>query len=194
MLDSLFVATLNHLLADADWARQRLSPHAGRPAQVTLGERAFTFTIDADGYLAEATSLADPDVSIALPMPTPGELSDGLDGLIRRARINGHAEMADALGFVFRHLRWDAEGDLARLVGDIAAHRLYGAVQSIARWPGRLADAVGGNLREFIGEGAAPVVAHPAQDERTRALQVLRDDVARLEKRIERIERRTGGK
>ena len=130
MLDSLAVATLNHLLGQAEWGRARLTPHASKRACVVVGSQAITFSVAPDGFLAESLGDGPTDVRIAVPLPGPSDLLQGLDGLLQSARVEGEVEFADALGFVLRHLRWDAEADLARVFGDIAAHRLFGAGQS----------------------------------------------------------------
>lgn len=188
MIASLFVAAANHLLEDARWARDRLSPHATRLARLQIGELAVDFSIDGDGYLCESASAGEPEVSIRLPSPGPAGLADGFEAFAGRARINGHVEMADALGFVFRHLRWDIAGDLARLVGDVPAHRLHRGAVALLAGQKQALTALEQNLREFVADGGTPALPKAQWRARSEALACLRDAVARLDKRVGRIE------
>jgi len=102
-------------------------------------------------------------------------------------RIDGNAEFADALGFVFRNLRWDVEEDLSRLVGDILARRTVLGAQSLRVGASRTWQALGGNLAEYLTDERPLLVARDALDAHGDELSRLRDDLARLEKRAERL-------
>lgn len=189
MLSSAFIAAANHLLGDARWARERLAPHAGANAQLIVGQRQFGFSIDTTGYLCECASGHAAQVTIQLPMPTLAELTEGVEVVTRRARINGEVEMADALGFVFRNLRWDLAGDLAKLLGDVPAHRLHGGLQRLIASQRKSIGAALENAREYVAEGHTPALSKSQWERRSIDLSGLRDNVARLDKRISRLER-----
>ena len=187
MLTSLFIGSVNHLLGEAPWARQRLIPHAEGHARLEAGGIAFDFSIDDEGYLCECSSDGEADVCIAVTVPDPSAFGDGFEGLMRSARINGQVEMADSLGFVFRNLRWDVEGELARLVGDAAAHRIHQSGRRLVDGQKRAVDAAIGNLREYVAEADSPLIARTHWTTRTDRIRVLRDSIARLEKRVTRL-------
>ncbi len=189
MLSGACIAALNHLLDSAPWARARLRPHAGARAHMRVGALAVDFSIGAQGYLAECLSEEEPQVRIEMPWPGPADLSEGIDGAMRKARIEGEVEFADTLGFVLRNLHWDAEGDLAKLVGDVLAHRLHRSGESAWRTARGAAASLQDNLLEFVAEGHTPLVQREGMNGRGDALRALRDDLARLEKRIERLEK-----
>jgi len=192
MLSSVFLTATNHLLSQAGWARARLQAHAGQTARLSvqpLGD--IDFCIAADGYLAEWSAAQAPDVSLHLLVgELPRLLVDGLETAMRHVRIEGNAEFAEALGFVFRHLRWDAEEDLARLFGDIAAHRLVEGGKQLMDQGRRSAQRAGGTLAEYLTEEAPLLVSRHALPEHAQALIALRDDLARLDKRLQRLESR----
>jgi len=188
MLGGLAVASLNHLLEGAEWARGRLVPHGGKHARIRLGTRELMFSVTADGYLAEALSETDPDVTITLPAPTPGKLSRGAEGLMQSAHLEGEVEFADALGFVLRHLRWGVEAALARLVGDIAAHRLHRAGQGLLGGLRRGFESVEGNLKEYVAEGAGTLPGRQEFEAQGQRMRRLRDALARLDKRLDRLD------
>jgi ubiquinone biosynthesis protein UbiJ len=119
----------------------------------------------------------------------PAFLSGGQAGAMKHVRIEGDAEFATALGYLAEHLRWEPEEDLARLIGDAGAHRAAAFAREIA---GR-ARRTGRNLLESVAEF---LLDEDPQLVRCGELETLavdltrtRDDVARLEKRIERLER-----
>ena len=99
------------------------------------------------------------------------------------------AEVAEALGFVFRHLRWDAEEDLSRVLGDIAAHRLVDGGRRFAAEGRRSLERAGGGVAEYLTEEAPLLVPRSALPAFAQEVVALRDAVARLDKRIARIEK-----
>ena len=106
---------------------------------------------------------------------------------MRAARIEGSAEFAEALGFVIRNLRWDAEEDLSTVVGDIAAHRIVTGTKEFVGWQQQAAQNLAANLAEYFTE-EQPLIAKQADiAEFSSDIDRLRDDVARLEKRLQRL-------
>ena len=192
MISSLFLTATNHLLAQAGWARQRLQPHAGRTARLVLSPVAeIDFSVANDGQLAEWSGEEAPEVSLRLAVADlPRLLVDGLETAMRHVRIEGNAEFAEALGFVFRHLRWDAEEDLSRLFGDIAAHRLVEGGRKVVDEGRRSLERASGNVAEYLTEESTLLVPRKALPAFAEEVVTLRDAVARLDKRVARLEKR----
>jgi len=189
MLPSLFLSGTNHLLASAKWARDRLMPHAGRTARLSAGALDVSFSISADGQLAEWASETAADVQLIVPLKElPAALPNGLEGVMRHVRVEGNADFADALGFVFRHLRWDIEEDLSRFVGDIAAHRLVESGKALAQIPLQMLERGSANLTEYLTEERPTLVPTGALVQFSSDIIALRDAVARLDKRLARLE------
>lgn len=183
VLDRASLAVLNHLLREAAWARARLLPFAGRTARLRLPPWQLDFTIDESGQLTQA-SAAQPDVEITLPADAPLAALRGTDAVAKEVHVSGSAEFADALGFVLRELRWDFEEDLSRQVGDIAAHRIAGLVKSFGAWQRQAATHLAENFAEYLTE-ELPILVKPSEVAGFVAgVEGLRDDLARLEKRV----------
>ena len=106
---------------------------------------------------------------------------------MRAARIEGSAEFAEALGFVIRNLRWDAEEDLSAIVGDIAAHRIVKGTKEFAAWQQQAAQNFAENLAEYFTEEQPLIVREADISSFSSDIDRLRDDVARLEKRLQRL-------
>lgn len=189
MFANVFLASANHLLAPANWARERLQPHAGRTGRLVLKPLLeIDFSVSGDGHLASWVSEDPPDVVLELSFAElPRLLEAGTSAAMRHVRIEGNAEFADAIGFVFRNLRWDAEEDLARVFGDIAARRITTAVRRTSAQGEQIVKRIGGSVGEYLVDEAAMLVPAsalpPFRDELTR----LRDALARLDKRIDRL-------
>ncbi|NMF89675.1 ubiquinone biosynthesis accessory factor UbiJ [Aromatoleum petrolei] len=181
-------AAINHLLARADWARERLAPHAGRCARISVEPLALTFAIDHDGYLVDTEDERAPDVTLSLPLSAlPGLASGDANRLMNAVRIEGSADLADTLGFVFRNLRWDAEEDLSLVFGDILAHRMVEGATGLRRMHERAWAGLTGNLAEYLAEEQHALVTRAALQGLGEQLRVLRDDLARLDKRLGRL-------
>lgn len=186
-LPAPLLAAINHLLGQAAWAREKLVPFAGHAAQIKLPPFEAAFLIGGDGFLANPAPEADLEVSIALPAATPLLALQGKEAVMRAARIEGSAEFAQTLAFVIRNLRWDAEEDLSGVFGDIAAHRIVSGAREFAAWQQQAAQNFAENLAEYFTE-EQPMIARQADiGEFSSDIDRLRDDVARLEKRVNRL-------
>ena len=71
MFASSAIAGLNHLLADAPWARERLAPFAGRTAIFVLKPLELGLGIDKDGYFSDAANRTYPLSCPWPPCPKP---------------------------------------------------------------------------------------------------------------------------
>ena len=91
---------------------------------------------------------------------------------------------------MLRKLRWDGEEALSRLVGDIAAHRAVSVARGVAAWHRQAARNAVENLVEYFGEEQPLVVKKAALEDLAGATAALRDDLARLEKRLKKLETR----
>lgn len=182
------LTAINHLLAPAPWARERLSPHAGQHALLHAEPFDILFTVLPDGFLTAADAGTTPSIRLSLPLAAlPGLLTGDPGKAMSKVRIDGNAEFADALGFVFRNLRWDAEEDLSRVLGDILAHRVVLGAQVLRDEGSRAWQALGGNVAEYLTEEQPLLVTRVALERQGEELGTLRDDLARLDKRVERL-------
>lgn len=189
MFASPAIAGLNHMLADAPWARERLAPFAGRTATFHVTPFVLSLGIDADGHFTEAAT-ATPDVTLELPLASLPKAVGGTDVLMADIRISGNADFADALGFVLRKLRWDGEEALAHLFGDIIAHRAVATARAVAGWHRQAAQNVVANLVEYFGEEQPLIVKQAALESLASDIATLRDDLARLDKRVQKLQTR----
>ena len=105
----------------------------------------------------------------------------------KQVAIEGSADLASTVDYLFRNLTWDFEEDLSRVFGDVVAHRLASGGRAFAAWQREAVLRLAENLAEYWTE-EQPLLARPADvEDFCRNVDTLRDDVARLEKRIEHL-------
>lgn len=189
VLPAAALGVLNHLLDQAPGAHERLRVHAGQRACLALGSAGLSFLIDEEGRLVESAG-DGPAVTIRLPADALLRLPHQGGGVLREARIDGDAALAETLGQVLKSLRWDVAEDLSRVVGDVAAERIVGAAKDTLARGNDLAMRLAASTAEYVADEAGmlvrPAVAAPFAGD----IDTLRDDVARLQKRIELLEGR----
>jgi ubiquinone biosynthesis protein UbiJ len=183
------VGVLNRLLARENWARDRLAPFAGRAARFEAPPFALALAVTDGGGFADARD-NEPSVTVGLDLAAlPLALGDP-QAALRNVSLKGDADFAQALGFVLQNLRPEPEEELSRFVGDAAAERIVGLIRLSAQHWRQLAERMlDAGAHYLITENPTLV---PRDEVATFCAEVarLRDDVARLEKRIELQERR----
>jgi ubiquinone biosynthesis protein UbiJ len=186
-LVDLFVPLLNHLLAREDWARQRLQPYNAQTARIEGGPVQLTMTVDELGAFRPGKPDEVAAVTITLPSDAPFRVLSDPSSILGAARITGAASFAETLAFVFRNLRWDYEADLAGIIGDIPAHRISRLLAEGVAWQQSAARKLGMNAAEFATEESGLVTSARELSRFAQDVDQLRDDAARLEKRISRL-------
>jgi ubiquinone biosynthesis accessory factor UbiJ len=188
MLDALAAAAINHLLQGAAWARERMVPFAGASVRFHLPPASATFSIGEDGTLQPAASGVEPAASIRLTPALAVRLALLKDDSARaEVEVEGDAALAAALTRILGALSWDVEEDLSRVVGDVAAHRIGRAGRAFLDWQAALAANLARSVGEYLTEERAVVPGREALHLFAAAVDELRDDTQRLEKRIQRL-------
>jgi len=187
-IDKLIFAALNHLLQGETWAQERFRPFAGAQVLIEAGPISFDLMIDEGGFFRSGgDNTKQPDVRLTLPTDTAVKLIVDRQNLFSAVKLSGSADIAESLAFVFRNLRWDAESDLAGLIGDIPAHRLAMFGAGLAGHFQGSAKRLAENLIEYATEDSLLLVPNRDIDVFCRDVNELRDDLARLEKKIARL-------
>jgi ubiquinone biosynthesis protein UbiJ len=189
MLERGAIAGLNHLLSQQDWAAERLRPFAGQSVEIQCPPFPdLRLTILENGLLERAQGGATSALVVRLK---PGALPLMLardEGARGQVEIVGSADLAGAVDDLFRRLKWDLEEDLSTVFGDVVAHRLASGGKAVAAWQREALLRLAENLAEYWTE-ERPLLVRPHDAEKFRRdAAALQDEVARLEKRIERLE------
>jgi ubiquinone biosynthesis protein UbiJ len=178
------LAVLNRMLARETWARERLSPFAGRTARFEAPPFGLSLRVAEDGRFADAER-AEPVVTVGLDLASlPLTLSDP-QAALRNVSLKGDADFAQALAFVLQNLRPEPEEELSRFVGDAAAQRIVGLIRMSASHWRQLAERMLDSGAHYLVTENPMLVPRAEVEEFNAAVARLRDDVARLEKRVE---------
>ncbi|MHB8667052.1 MAG: ubiquinone biosynthesis accessory factor UbiJ [Burkholderiales bacterium] len=191
MLPHPGIFALNHLLGAEAWARDKLKPHAGQCVEFRSPPLpALRLAILDTGLVRGAAEDAVPSLIVSIgPSALPASLR-GEDAMMREIGIEGNADLAATVQYLFRHLRWDVAEDLSRVFGDVLAERMVTEGRRFAAWNREAAEKLAQNFAEYWIE-EQPLLARPADVRRFLAdADQLRDDLARLEKRIEILARK----
>ena len=192
-----FAAAVNHLLARETWARDRLAPYAGKTARLSCPPVMLTLLVQPDGYLGavEDYDAGEVDVTLSLPAPALSSfLQGGQPAVMKHVKIEGDAEFAQIIGKLAEHLRWEPEEDLARLIGDAPASRVASLARAASEQALRTGRNVLGSVTEYLLDENPQLVRRAELDGFNEELSRARDALARVEKRIERIEQKTQAK
>jgi ubiquinone biosynthesis accessory factor UbiJ len=190
MFEPLALPAVNRLLRRNSWALDALRPHAGKTALVRCPPFTGRITVAESGELVAAIPQAIADVTITV---TPGLLLRTAlrdEAAWSGARIDGDVELAAAIDYVRRNLTWDYEEDLSRVFGDVAAHRMATAAQQLELWGRSTLTNLGQAAAEYATFEQPVLVHRQAVDAFNREVDTVRDDAARLEKRIELLKQR----
>lgn len=183
---SAAIAVLNRMLAREQWARDKLAPFSGR--SVRFDAPPFTLTLQvADSGTLAAADPGEPAVIIGVALSSlPLAMLDP-QAAMKDVRLSGDAEFAQALAFVLQNLRPEPEEELSRFIGDAAAQRLVGFMRASASQWKQIADNMLDSTAHYVVTENPMVIGRDDLDVFNQDVNRLRDAVARVEKRIDRL-------
>ena len=192
---------LNHLILQEAWAHRLLSLHEGKVLLLQLPAGEVMLQIK-DGYFsayqlsndASATNLQDhqtlvqPSVTFTVSQDAVwGYLSGGKTAALKHVKIAGDVDFASDLNRLATDLHWEVEEDLSKLFGDAVATKITARSKTmLAQGQAAIADLQTGIKGYLVNEKKVLVDQATLIDLKS-ALRILRDDVERSEKRIERL-------
>ena len=191
MLPHPGILALNHLLGAEAWARDKLIPYAGQCVEFRSPPLpALRLDILDSGLVRSAAQDAVPNLVVTIGAGALPALLRGEEALLREIGIEGNADLAGTVQYLFRHLRWDLAEDLSKVFGDVLAQRMVGEGKRFVAWNREAAEKLAQNFSEYWIE-ERPLLARPAEARQFFAdVDQLRDDLARLEKRIGTLSRK----
>ena len=184
---SLLPAAINHLLAQEAWARAKLIPHAGNIAVLDGGLLAVRLKVASDGLLETPAADETAAVTIRVQLSDLPLIMQNRERAFSYVKIEGDADFANTISQLSQSLRWEAEDDLSKIVGDIAAVRLVDGAKSAVKNAKSMHRSVTENVAEYLLEENPMLVRKQAVSDFTSDVTRLRDDVARLAKRVEKL-------
>jgi ubiquinone biosynthesis protein UbiJ len=182
------VTLLNHLLARESWARDELTPFAGKRVRIEAAPFTLLLGIAGTGRFEVGSGTADVTIKVD-PAQAPALLFDP-QAMLRNVRLSGDAEFARGLSHVLQNLRPEPEEDLARFVGDAAAVRIVGILRALAAQVREGGARLAATTADYFVAENPLLVTREEAESFGHAVASLRDGVERLGKRMERLENR----
>ena len=186
---------LNRNIRAATPARELCRRLASRTIAVRVRDTSlamyFCFDDDAVGLASEYAE--EPDVVISGTLLTLARLTtvadddtSGFSGIDLAGDIGTARAFQRLLGFA----KPDVEEELSTVIGDAAAHQVGQFVRGVGRWARSAGTTMAGNVREYLQEESGDLPSRYEYERFAGNVDALRDDVARLEARLKRMERR----
>ena len=146
------IGLANRVLEREDWARERLSAHAGRTVRMVCGPMASTLAIASSGMLSPAYSAPDLTLSIS-PLRLPTLLAHP-ERWTELVAANGDAALAATLADLARTLPWFVEQAFASVLGPLIGNRVADAGRALLELPEHAARSFGTSLTGYVHDEA----------------------------------------
>jgi ubiquinone biosynthesis protein UbiJ len=195
MLTDVIANLLNRGLPRSPRAQRLCAQLEGRSLAIEVGELArfhvasngATLQITTGDTAADATLAGGPLSLLALAGAAP-------ESVVQRGAvtISGDAQLAQQFRELAKLLRPDLEDDLSYVLGDVPAHQLGRLARLGAGWTRKAATTTLTNLAEYLGHERQDLVPRNEGEQFLRGVDGVREDVERLEARLEIIARRRG--
>lgn len=192
---SPFESVLNRNIAGSAAARRLVKQLEGKvlalhmtgvPLNLFFRSDGERMTIDtADAETPAASLSGTPLAFMRLAGPAPEAAIRG-----GSVHIQGDAEVAQAFSDLLKAAQPDLEEELSRVIGDVAAHQVGNAARSALGFGRRALDTLTQNVAEYLTEEGRDLPTRTEADEFFADVDKLRDDVARLEARLARLQLR----
>jgi ubiquinone biosynthesis protein UbiJ len=141
-----------------------------------------------DGAAADASIAGTPISLLAL---AGAQAEQGLRS--GSVRIEGDAEVAQGFRRLLEQTQPEFEEELSRVIGDVAAHRVAGLARGLLQWGQRTTGSLATNVAEYLQEEGRDLPTRLEVEEFVGGVDGLRDDAARLEARLAKLEAQSGG-
>ncbi len=188
------VQFFNRVLSDYPAARRRLRAHDGKVVAAQVGSVQTCMRVTADGEMElvgnAGTPTPDADVSLTVPLSLLPRLVNKDETALAQIVFSGDAELAATISDIARNVEWDVEADLSRVVGDVAAHRMVESAQRARAWQTDARQRFTANVAEYLIEERQAFITTRELETLARQNETLRDDIARLDARLLKIQLR----
>jgi ubiquinone biosynthesis protein UbiJ len=155
---------------------------------------AMYFLVNDEVLTLKSAIESEPDVVLTGSLLTlarmagpAGEESDGAPIRSGSLDITGDAYTAQNFQQLLKYAKPDVEEELSQVVGDAAAHRAGRFARGFRAWVQGVRDTIHSDVREYLQEESRDVPSRYEVERFANQVDALRDDVARLEARINRL-------
>ena len=171
---------------------QRLSEMDGKVIRVDLGDATRALTIyvfpSAQGLRFAREYEGAPHVTMRGSVPVFARLAR--TGIAAgELQISGDIDLGSRFKRVLEDVDLDWEEPLSRVLGDVVAHRIGQTARSALAWGRKAAEHLTRDTVEYFQEESRILAPRVRVEEFMKAVDTLRLDADRLQKRLEQLER-----
>lgn len=181
-------AIINHLLLQQAHLKQAFSLLAGRSLRLTALGVNVDMLIGDEGYVHTLPVEVATECHITIHGDAWSKLLQSQPLGVGDISIDGDADLAMQVLAILSQLEYEPYVDATRLFGNtVASHLDYTAKSLFASFK-TMVTRVEGEVKDFMLEPNAPVVSAAQWQQHSEAIDALRDDVARLQARLRRLQ------
>ena len=178
---------LQHICSQNNWSKPYFVPFSGKTIAFDFVLAKANIIILEDGSLAIGGEMHAPEASIHLPPSLALRIMAGDETAKLQIKIEGDAHFATEFSKVLQNMRWDVEEDLSRFTGDIAANKIGITTKAILQTAKQQTINAAEMLSEYWQEEKNILAKKRHVKTFNTNVDSLVGDVARLEKRIEKL-------
>ncbi len=184
---------LNRTIRATTPARELCEKLAGSVIAVRVNNTGLAtwFIVRADELELTTDCDEEADVVISGSLISLARMAGGSDLAVLRdgsIELSGDAHIADDFSRLLALAKPDIEEELSGVVGDVAANRLGEIARGVTNWSREARSTMGANIREYLQEESRNVPSRYEVEKFADNVGRLRDDVARLEARVNRLQ------
>lgn len=178
-------------------ARELCRKLQGRVIAVRVRNTALVMhaRVDADEIVLFGDYEAEPDAAITGSLLSLARLTgESGEAAVRDGslELTGDAGVARDFQRLLRHGRPDLEEEMSGVIGDVAAHEVGDFARRLRRWGREARETLRRNLSEYLQEESRALPTRYEVNAFRDRVESLRDDVARMDARLRRLEARAG--
>jgi len=191
------VATiLNRNIQNTTPARELCEQLDDKIVAVRVRDTALTMYFEINDTVVSLTTnpAAEPDVVVTGSLLTLARMAGSSgESAVRDGslELTGDPEMAHAFQQLLAFAKPDIEEELSALIGDAGAHRAGEIMRGVGSWAKGARRTLGANIREYLQEESGDLPSRHEVERFAQQVSSLRDDVARLEARLNKFDNGT---
>lgn len=188
---------VNRRIAMTTPARELCEELQGKVIAVRVRNTGLTMyvRVDANELSLLGSSDAEPHAAITGSLLALARLTgESGEAAVRDGslELTGDAEVARSFQRLLKYGRPDVEEELSGIVGDVAAHEIGEFARRVGRWGQEARETMRRNLSEYLQEESRALPTRYEVEEFRHRVDALRDDAARLDARLKRLESLAG--
>lgn len=182
----LSISVINHLLGQSAETRFDLKAYQGRCFSVSVLGIKTNALVNEQGFLNATEN--ESEVSITFLQSALLKMAQGQKPSVGDVTLTGNHDLGMALLPILGSLRYYFHDDAARLFGDVIANRMVQHLDWLKSGFSQGKQRVEESITDFAFEQNAPFVHQQIFDAWAEDVSTLKDDVARLDARIKKLE------